>query len=70
MPITMNTSTMTPLIEPGDLVYVRGRYPVFLVISVRQEQALVSDVVEARVGANGRRPSGGGPRLRARHKKS
>jgi hypothetical protein len=39
----MSTSALTRPIEPGDLVYVRGRYQVFLVIDVHQGQALVSD---------------------------
>ena len=39
----MSRSTLTQLIEPGDLVYVRGCYPAFLVLEVHQGQALVSD---------------------------
>jgi hypothetical protein len=41
--ITMSTSIMTRSIEPGDRVYVRGRYHVFLVLDVHQGKALVED---------------------------
>jgi hypothetical protein len=39
----MNTSTMTRLIEPGDLVHVRGRRHAFLVLYVHQGKALLGD---------------------------
>jgi hypothetical protein len=39
----MNASTVTRTIEPGDGVYVRGRYHVFLVLDVHLGKALVGD---------------------------
>jgi hypothetical protein len=37
----MNTSPMTRPIEPGDCVYLRGRFLVFVVMDVYQGRALV-----------------------------
>jgi hypothetical protein len=39
----MNRSTMIRPIEPGDCVYVRGHFLVFLVLDVYQGQALVGN---------------------------
>jgi hypothetical protein len=39
----MGASIITRPIEPGDCIFVRGRYHVFLVLDVHQGKALVED---------------------------